>query len=426
MRKVTLAVTALALCAAGAFAWHHYKAADAGNGKKREAVLVKTAPVTAADVPLQLTAVGTVVPYQTVAVRSRLDSQLSDVKFHSGDYVHEGDVLFQLDDRVLKTQLDQAAANVQRDKAQQTNLQLQFDRNTKLFSMHSVSQQAVDDSKAALDTGNATLAADQALMESIQVQLSYTVIKAPISGRTGTINLTTGNNVSANDTNALVTINQVKPIWAQIAFSQRYLEQIHNAKKAGTVAVTAQHEGNKPVDGRLDYIDNAVDETTGTFATRVLFDNDDEALWPGMFVTVTMNLGDEKQALTIPEVAVQHGQDSDYVYVADGGKAQRRVVKVNRFQNDLAIIDSGLKAGEQVTTDGMMKLDDGSAIEVVTGDGKDDADTGADAPADGDAKKEGHKGHKGGKTSDDTNDNAANPSADPAAGPATKAIGDGK
>ncbi|MDE1151582.1 MAG: efflux RND transporter periplasmic adaptor subunit [Micavibrio sp.] len=367
MRKTKIIIAVLVVCAAGAGIWHHYKAGDAANaGKKAQSVLVKTAAVTAADVPLQLVAVGTVVPYQTVAIRSRIDSQLSDVKFHSGDYVHEGDVLFQLDDRVLKTQLDQAAANVQRDKAQQTNLQLQYDRNTKLFAVKSVSQQAVDDSKAALDTQTATLAADAALMESIQVQLTYTVIKAPISGRTGTINLTTGNTVTANDATPLVTINQVKPIWAQISFSQRYLEPIHNAKKNGSVAVTAQHEGNKPVAGRLDYIDNAVDNTTGTFATRVLFDNDDEALWPGMFVTVTLNLGDEKQALTVPEVAVQHGQENDYVYTVVDGKAHRATVKIARFQGGLAIIDSGLKAGDIVTTDGMMKLDDGSAVEVVT------------------------------------------------------------
>lgn len=375
-RTATTVVSLLVIAALGAGGWFymHRKAGEGDAGKHRPPVLVKAAPVAASDVPLQLTAVGTVVPYQTVAIRSRIDSQLSAVKFHSGDYVHEGDVLFTLDDRILKTQLAQAEANVAKDKAQLTNVQLQYDRNVRLLAEKSVSQQAVDDSKAALDTQSAAVAADSALADSIRVQLSYTVITAPISGRTGTITLTTGNNVSANDTAPLVTINQVKPIWAQVSFSQRYLEAMHRAKQAGNVTATAQHEGNTPVAGRLDYIDNAVDATTGTFPARVLFDNADETLWPGMFVSVTVDLGDEKGALTIPEVAVQHGQDGDYVYVVAEGKAQRRAVEVARFQGGRGVVTKGLKSGEMVTTDGMLKLDDGSDVKIVTDDaGKDNA-----------------------------------------------------
>jgi len=378
--KVTVSLLLLAAMGGGAWFYLH-KSGDGGDAAKhRPPVLVKAAPVEAGDVPLQLTAVGNVVPYQTVAIRSRIDSQLSAVKFHSGDYVHEGDVLFTLDDRILKTQLAQAEANVAKDKAQLTNVQLQYDRNVKLLAEKSVSQQAVDDSKAALDTQNAAVAADSALADSIRVQLSYTVITAPISGRTGTITLTTGNNVSANDTAPLVTINQVKPIWAQVSFSQRYLEAMHRAKQAGTVMATAQHEGNTPVQGRLDYIDNAVDATTGTFPARVLFDNADESLWPGMFVSVTVDLGDEKSVLTIPEIAVQHGQDSDYVYVIDNGKAVHRNIDVARFQGGKAVVTKGLKAGEQVTTDGMLKLDDGSEVKIVTS-GASEADDSGDKAA---------------------------------------------
>src|SRR5206468_321532 len=154
----------------------------------------------------------------------------------------------------------------------------------------------------------------------------FTQITAPISGRTGTVSLTAGNTVKANDL-PLVVINQVKPIWVQFSLPQHVLDKVRQAKAAGDAPATAQHEGGKLVSGKLDYIENAVDTTTGTFAVRALFDNADESLWPGMFVNITLKVGEENDALTVPEVAIQHGPAGDYVFIIDQGKAQRRPVK---------------------------------------------------------------------------------------------------
>jgi multidrug efflux system membrane fusion protein len=197
------------------------------------------------------------------------------------------------------------------------------------------------------------------------VQLEYTQITAPISGRTGTINITVGNTVKANDTQPLVTINQIKPIRVQASLPQRYLSAVRDAMASGAVEVLSRHEGSADQSrGALEYIDNNVDLATGTFAMRASFPNENEKLWPGMFVNLTLVLGNEKQVLTIPEVAVQHGQNGDYVFVIAGDKAANRPVKVSRMQESTAVIESGVEAGEQVAVDGLMSLKDGVAVSV--------------------------------------------------------------
>jgi len=259
-------------------------------------------------------------------------------------------VLFLLDDRSLKAQMAQ-------DNAKLTNAKLQYERAKKLLSGKFVSQEQVDDAKAAYDTA-------QASWNSTRVLLSYTEIKSPISGRAGTINVTAGNNVKANDTNALVTINQVQPIRAQFSIPDRYYEQVKSAMSAGDVAVSAKRDGaEKPSIGKLEYIDNQINQTTGSFVARAVFTNENEALWPGMFVGIALDLGSENSALTIPSVALQGDEGKHFVFKVTEGKATKTPVEA-RTAGDLAIVSSGLAEGEQVISDGLLRVTDGAAVAV--------------------------------------------------------------
>jgi membrane fusion protein, multidrug efflux system len=352
-----------ALLAGGAFWW--WQSGSSGDANKKPPVIVRVAPAEQKDVPLALKNVGTVVTSDSVAVKSRLDSQVMEVKFKDGDYVQQGDVLFLLDDRTLKAQLGEMQANLERDKAQLANLQAQYERSKQLALKEFTSKADLDNARAAYEAQHGTMGASEAAMQNIKVQLEYTRITAPISGRTGTINITVGNTVKANDTQALVVINQVKPILVQVSLPQRYLDAVRSAMVNGSVTVIATREGGAEASsGTLEYIDNTVDQSTGTFAARAIFPNDDEALWPGMFVNLTLTLGEEKNVTTVPEVAIQHGQSGDFVFVIAEDKAEKRAIKVARLQDSVAVIESGLKPGEQVAVDGLMSLTDTSAVTV--------------------------------------------------------------
>jgi RND family efflux transporter MFP subunit len=359
----------LVIAAIAGGAWAIFGRHHTGNTGGAPSVVVRVAPVVHQTVPLSVQSVGTVVAYETVAVRSRLDSQIVAVNFHDGDEVKQGDVLFKLDDEALVAQAQQLRANIARDKANLENARRQYDRTQSLTAKGFATKANLDDARANLDAASANVGASQAALDNVNVQIGYTRITAPISGRTGTINVTLGNTVKANDTTFLVTINQVKPIRVQMALPQNMLDALRAAMQAGTVTVDAYKQDDngsgKPIaQGKLDYIDNNVDQSTGTFACRAGFDNADEQLWPGMFVTISMTLGEDKAALTVPEVAVQHGQAGDYVYVIAEGKAHRREVKIARLQNNLAVIGSGLKEGESVATDGLIGLKEGIDVTI--------------------------------------------------------------
>lgn len=362
MKKTVIILLVLAVTVA--FGWRVYNLSKPKEKPGDGPVLVRVAAVQRKDVPLDVSTVGTIVPYQTVAVRARLDSRIDKALVHGGDSVKEGDLLFSLDDRALKAQISEAEANVARDRAQEANLRIQHEREDSLNKKGFQTQSSVDQSKAAWEAQSATAAASAAALQNLQVQLQYTQIHAPISGRIGTVSVTIGNNVKANDTQPIVTINQIRPVWAQVSLPQRDIGILRAAMAKGTVDASAKHEGGAAETGKLDYLDNAVDETTGTIAARVLFDNAAEVLWPGMFVDVTLTLGVEKQAVTVPEVAVQHGPGGDFVFTIADGKATRRPVKVGRMAGGEAIIREGLEGNEQVAVDGLMKLENDSAVKI--------------------------------------------------------------
>jgi multidrug efflux system membrane fusion protein len=330
-------------------------------------VAVKVTAVARQDIPVRIKAVGTVMPFQTVAVRSRIDSQLMEVKFHDGDTVKAGDVLFILDDRTLKAQHVQTQANLERDKAQLDNAKRQYDRLAELGKRGFASRADQDNARAAYATAQANVAADEAALENIGVQLGYTTITAPIGGRTGTISVTVGNNVKANDV-PLVTINQIRPILVQASLPQDSFDSVRSAMQAGPVPASASRTGAEEAEkGTLAYIDNAIDQATGTFVVRASFDNENEHLWPGMLGALTLDVGMRKDALTVPEVAIQHAGEETFVYVIADGKAHRKDVNVTQSQDQIAVIGHGLEAGEQVAVDGMLSLQDGSNVTVDGG-----------------------------------------------------------
>ncbi len=339
------------LIAAVAGAYYFFSGGGEGRENKTPAVVIRVDKVAIKDMPITVSQVGTVVANQTVAVRSRLDSQLVEVKFKDGDTVAEGDVMFVLDDRTLSAQLRQEQATL-------ANFKAQYERSRALIGKKFISQ-------ADLDKALADYEAQKATVDVTATELEYTRIKAPISGRTGTINVTVGNTVKANDTQPIVTINQIKPILVQVSLPQQYLGAVRDSMAAGNVPVLARRDnGPDTSEGKLEYIDNAVDQSSGTFAARALFANEDEVLWPGMFVTIELTLGTQAQAVTIPEVAVQHGQETDFVFVIDNNKAVRRDIKVARMQGGAAVLESGLKEGETVAIDGLMSLKEGSSVTI--------------------------------------------------------------
>jgi len=341
------------------------------------AVHVKIASVKRQDVPIQVQLVGTVVPYETVSIKSRLDSQITDVHFHDGDSVKEGQTMFDLDDRAIVAQIGQLEAALQKEKAQLTNAELQYNRSQNLIKTHVVSQANVDETKAAYEAQAAQVNAAQANLDNTRVQLTYTKILAPISGRTGTINVTRGNNVKANDTQALVTINQITPIRVQFAIAQRYYDQVRTALSSGDIVVKAQNKDSKGTEeGKLEYLDNSIDVSSGTFAARGVFTNQDEKLWPGMFVNITVDLGVEKNVLTIPAVAVQGDEGKRFVFTvakddksANGDKdkikkAVRTPIELSLNNGDIAIVTKGLEDTDQVIVDGILRVTDGAVLDI--------------------------------------------------------------
>lgn len=356
----------LVLVAAGL--WAAFGRGHSGAPTGVAAVTVTTATATRTSVPITLQAVGNVVAYESVAVRSRTDSQVTAVHFKDGDEVKQGDLLFELDDAALRAREAELTANIARDRAQLDNARRQLGRAAALATKGFATKATRDDSTASVEMAQASLNASIAALESVKVARSYCRITAPISGRTGTINVTLGNTVKANDTQPLVTINQLKPIRVQAALPQQYFDAVRTAMQAGSVTVTASQKDSTEgatTTGTLDYIDNAVDATTGTFATRAGFPNADERLLPGMFVTTTLTLGSETSALTVPEVAVQHGQTGDYVFVIVGDKAMKRDVTIARMQHNLAVVSAGLEEGTAVAIDGVLGLKDGTPVKIA-------------------------------------------------------------
>ena len=326
---------------------------------------------TVAEAPIQITAIGTVQAIAVVMIKSRIDGEIARVNFEEGQEVNEGDLMFTLDDRAAKAALQQAEATLERDKAQLERYRLEVTRQSGLATRGVATAQKLEDTMTNEAVYEATVRASEAAVETARVNLAYTVIKAPITGRTGSVALKRGNVVKAVDTTPvvmpLVTITQLRPIYVAFTVAERYLSALRAARAAGPVPVTVNVPDQKPepISGTLTFIDNQVDTATGTISLKAGCTNDDERLWPGQFVNVTVTLGIQASAVVVPSVAIQVGPNGPYVFVIrQDSTVELRLVKPDRAVGDKTVIAEGLAAGERVVVDGQLRLGNGTRVTV--------------------------------------------------------------
>jgi multidrug efflux system membrane fusion protein len=389
-----------------------------GGGGRRAGggpVPVVTARVLTKSVPVTIPAVGTVEPLQTVQIRAQTTGQLSEVHFAEGQEVRRGQPLFTLDPRPFQAALSQAEAVLARDTAMARNAEQQHARYEDLYKRGLIPRDQYETQMASNESLQATLAADRASVENAKLNLAYTKIAAPISGRTGAAAVHVGDLVRANDATPLVVINQVSPIYVSFAVPGRYLGEIRRyqarrplvvtARGQAMVAPGAQAPPPPPTPsqaagevapgpgatfavqaglvemGRVSFIDNTVDATTGTIKLKGTFQNADQGLWPGLFVTVMLNLTTDDNVLVVPATAVQPSASGQYVYVVSPERtAQVRQVVVARQSGEEMIIAQGLSSGEEVVIDGQLRLTPGAQVSIAGARGEGGGQRGPDGP----------------------------------------------
>jgi len=331
------------------------------------AVPVLEAVVEQKIVPLQVRAIGAVEAYSNVTVKTQITGELTGVYFREGDDVKKGQLLFALDKRPFEAALKQAEGNLARDQAQAENARVQAKRYQELFTTGVVSKEQFDQLQSTADALDAAVLADKAAVENARVQLVYCSIHSPINGRTGPLMIHQGNMIKANDTPFLVSINQIEPIYATFTVPEQYLADIKKYSAQGKLAVQAiiPNDTRGPVSGWLSFLDNSVDQTTGTIKLKGEFPNTDRRLWPGQFVDVVLTLMQQSNAIVIPSQALQNGQQGQFVFVVKPDlTVEPRQVVLNRNNDGQAVIDKGLAAGERVIIDGQLRLVPGSKVQI--------------------------------------------------------------
>lgn len=376
-----------------------------GNDKsnKTNRVLPPT-PVTVAqaqmrDIPIQVRQIGSVEPVAVIAVKAQISGELNQVFFKEGQEVKKGQELFEIDPRPYQQALDQAQAalqkdialvsqaeaNVARDRAQAANAQAQAkryaglaadgviskDQNDTYQTASQVQDEAVRADQAALNSSKASVVSDDAAIETAKLNLSYCYIRSPIDGRAGSLLLQAGNLVKANDTTALVNINQLQPVYVTFSAPEQLLPEIrrYSAGHALSVSGTGVADGsNRPVSaiGQLTFIDNTVDSTTGTIKLKASFPNTDHAFWPGQFINVVMTLRTLDHATVVPSEAIQSGQQGQFAFVVKPDQTvETRVVTVGQTIENQIVVESGISPGETVVTDGQLRLFPGAHIRIA-------------------------------------------------------------
>ncbi len=330
----------------------------------RPAVPVEVAEAVSKIVPLQVDALGTVTPIASVAIKSRLDNEITEVKFSDGARVKKGDVLLSLDPRSLEAQIRQAEGNIARDKAQLEGAERDVRRYTDLVGKGATPVTNLDNAKTQADTFRAAIQADTAVLENLKVQLSYCTVTAAIDGRISAASVKVGNFVRSADTAPIATINQLSPIYVSFAVPQRYLPDIRTAISVESATIVAQVPGSdKTAPGAVSMIENSVDATTGMATVRATMPNEEELLWPGTLVNVRITLRQEK-AVVVPSAAVQVSQQGNFVFVVQDGVAKVQKITVGRVVGTESVIDSGLNGGESVVTNGHLLLTNGAKVTI--------------------------------------------------------------
>jgi multidrug efflux system membrane fusion protein len=334
-------------------------------------ISVSVTPVKRVDFPVILESLGQVQAYNTVLVRARVDGQIDKIAFKEGQMVKAGDLLAQIDPRPFQASLDQATAKKAQDEANLANAKLDLTRYATLAKQDFATKQQLDTQNSLVNQLIASIAADAAAIDAARVQLEYTTIRAPISGRAGFRLIDEGNLVNAGQQTGIVAIAQLQPIAVIFAEPQEYVQRINQDLATGTPEVAVMNaEGAKLATGRLTISDNQVDLATGTIRLKAEYDNKDNALWPGLAVTTGLQLGVDKDVLIVPADTVQHGQTGLYVFVVDDqNRAAVRPVKVARQNTTTAVIADGLQEGERVVTTGQFLLQPGSMVVIDAGSG---------------------------------------------------------
>jgi multidrug efflux system membrane fusion protein len=391
----------VAICAGGYFLWSRQPAeaqpADKKGGRDAAArvIPVVAQPAKKMDVNVYLTGLGTVTPLRTVTVRSRVDGQLMRVLFNEGQVVREGELLAEIDARPFQAQLTQSEGQMARDQALLANARIDLDRYRVLLAQDSIAKQLVDTQEALVRQYEGTVKLDQGQVDNARLQVTYSKVTAPISGRLGLRQVDPGNIIRASDTNGLVVITQLQPVTVIYTIPQDSVQLVLKRMQSGErmpVEAFDRDQKVKLASGVLLTVDNQIDVTTGTVKLKAQFPNEDGNLFPNQFVNVRMLIDIRREATTIPSAALQRGARGLFVYVVKEDRTVTlRDVKTGPAENDMTVIESGLNAGELVVVDGMDRLREGAKVDLPSRDPA-AAGAGGDVPR----KKGGGGRRKGG------------------------------
>jgi len=331
-------------------------------------VPVTVGHVTQKTVPVEVKTIGNVEAYASVSVKARVGGELQKVHFQEGQEVKKGDLLFTIDPRPYEAALKEYRAKLARDQALLKKARDDAERYGQLIKGDLISREQYDQVMANAQALGATVQADEAAVEHARLQVGYCYIRSPITGRTGSFLINQGNLIKADDEkNPIVVIHQIQPIYVSFAVPEKYFPEIKAAMAQETLPVKAAIAGDesRPVQGNLTFVDNRVDPATGTIRLKGTFKNDAKLLWPGQFVEVSLGLASQPNALVIPAQAVQTGQGEQFVYVVKSDQTvEYRAVMVERIMDGEAVVKKGLAAGEQVVTDGQLRLVPGARVEI--------------------------------------------------------------
>lgn len=365
LKKLLLIVVVLCLVALSVFWYGHHRASAVSHATEPAAVPVKVAQARRGDLDVSLKVIGSAEAYSTVNVQSRVSGQLLALSFRPGGRVKQGETIIRIDPSLLQSQLDEALGNLARDQAQLVNARTLLKRYTPLLAKGYVAQSDVDTYKANVGLYAASVKADSAAVELARTQLGYAQIHAPVDSVAGAPLVYPGAQVSANSTN-LVVLNQVHPIYITFAIPESELAGLKASSARGALPVTATVPGSKStLRATLDFINNAVDTSTGTIQLKAVYGNTDDQLTPGQFVQVSLPTARLANVVTVPVVALQNSPDGSFVFVVGAdGTVQQRMVTVGVGSGGRIVISQGLNGGEQVVTDGQMLLVNGTRVRI--------------------------------------------------------------
>ena len=336
---------------------------NAQGPQRPRMVSVELAKAERKSMPVDVDAIGMVTPISSVALKSRLETTIVAVHFEDGAKVSEGDLLFTMDSRQIDAQIEQAEGVLVKDQAQLEGAQRDLRRYNDLVGKGATTQVNVDNARTQSDILTGTIKADQAALDNLKVQKSYTTIRAPFSGRIGAANVKIGNFVRPADTTPLAVINQMAPVYVTFSVPQRVLVDLRDGMAKGLSGVTATIPGHQRSEsGKVAMVENTVDQTTGMVTVRGIMANENETLWPGTLVATKLVIRSE-DSVVVPTVAVQRSQEGNFVFLVTDGVAKKQSVKVDRTAQGMSVISEGLAGGESVVTDGQLLLSDGSRVE---------------------------------------------------------------